>query len=185
MLSIGSVSLYWVVPLYGGIKMYFCVISTKNAMFNYYVAVFLPLLIQWKDLNYLYSGPMPGKIRSFQYHKTIILWEDMSLLAMNSLCKKGHECVPVVQRINVNAVCHKDNYFPKRKFKLPVFNSLFHSVCLVFFNTFVSYCNMFAVHHMWKHMQWDRCFLWHIATSDSRLIVHQKARKCRNEITIR
>ena len=46
MLSIGSVSLYWVVPLYGGIKMNFCVISPKNAMFNYYVAVFLPLLVQ-------------------------------------------------------------------------------------------------------------------------------------------
>ena len=42
----------------------------------------------------------------------------MSLLAMNSLYKKGHGWVPMVWRINVNAMCYEDNYFPKRKFKL-------------------------------------------------------------------
>ena len=37
---------------------------------------------------------------------------------MNSLYKKGHGRVPMVWRINVNAMCYEDNYFPKRKFKL-------------------------------------------------------------------
>ena len=41
--------------------MYFCVISPKNAMFNY-VVVFLPA--QYNEMrNYLISGPMPGKIK--------------------------------------------------------------------------------------------------------------------------
>ena len=42
----------------------------------------------------------------------------MSLLAMNSLYKKGRGRVPLIQRINVNAMCYKDYYFPKREFKI-------------------------------------------------------------------
>ena len=39
----------------------------------------------------------------------------MSLLAMNSLYKKGRGRVTMVQRININAMCYKDNYFPMRE----------------------------------------------------------------------
>ena len=66
----------------------------------------------------------------------------MSLLAMNSLYKKGRGRVPMVQRIDVNVICYKDYYFPKRIFKL--FNSLFHLVCLVF----SMHLFPIAVHHM-------------------------------------
>ena len=66
----------------------------------------------------------------------------MSLLAMNSLYKKGRGRVPMVQRIDVNVICYKDYYFPKRIFKL--FNSLFHLVCLVFSMRLFP----IAVHHM-------------------------------------
>ena len=42
--------------MYSGVKMYFCVISPKNVVFNY-VAVFLPA--QYNDRrNFLNSGPM-------------------------------------------------------------------------------------------------------------------------------
>ena len=41
--------------------MYFCVISPKNAVFNY-VAVFLPAQCNERR-NYLQSVPMPGKIK--------------------------------------------------------------------------------------------------------------------------
>ena len=41
--------------------MYFCVISPKNAGFNY-VAVFLPVQCNERR-NYLNSGPMLGKIK--------------------------------------------------------------------------------------------------------------------------
>ena len=37
----------------------------------------------------------------------------MSLLAMNSLYKKGHGRVPMVWRINVNAMCYEDNNCPR------------------------------------------------------------------------
>ena len=39
-------------------------------------------------------------------------------------------------------------YFPKRKFKL--FNSLYHSVYLVFSTRLFSIANMFAVRYLWK-----------------------------------
>ena len=52
----GFCFIYWDVLLYSGVKMYFCVISPKNVMFNY-VAVFLP--VQYNDRrNFLNSGPM-------------------------------------------------------------------------------------------------------------------------------
>ena len=41
--------------------MYFCVISPKNAVFNY-VAVFLPAQCNERR-NYLQLVPMPGKIK--------------------------------------------------------------------------------------------------------------------------
>ena len=53
--------------------------------------------------------------------------------------EKGQWPVPMVpQRKIIHALCCEDNYFPKGKFKF--FNSLFHSMYLVFFNTFDFYC---------------------------------------------
>ena len=52
----GSVSFDGMYCCTVGLKMYFCVISPKNVMFNY-VAVFLP--VQYNDRrNFLNSGPM-------------------------------------------------------------------------------------------------------------------------------
>ena len=63
----------------------------------------------------------------------------MSLLTMNILYeKKGNDRYLWSEARTINAVCYEDNYFPKRKFKLC--NRLFHSVYLVFFNTFAFYC---------------------------------------------
>ena len=44
---------------------------------------------------------------------------------------------------NTQAVCCEDNYFLKEKFKL--FNSLYHSVYLVFSMRLFSIADMFAV----------------------------------------
>ena len=52
--------------------------------------------------------------------------------------------VPMVRVRNTQAVCCEDNYFLKEKFKL--FNSLYHSVYLVFSMRLYSIADMFAVH---------------------------------------
>ena len=52
--------------------------------------------------------------------------------------------VPMVRVRNTQAVCCEDNYFPKEKFKS--FNSLYHSVYLVFSMRLFSIADMFAVH---------------------------------------
>ena len=44
---------------------------------------------------------------------------------------------------DIHAVCCKDNYFPKGKFKL--FNSLFHLVYLAFSVLLISIADLFAV----------------------------------------
>ena len=63
--------------------------------------------------------------------------------------KKKVQCpVPVVRRINDKAVCYEDNYFPKEK--LILFNSLFHSVYLVFSMLLFSMAYMFALLYVWK-----------------------------------
>ena len=57
--------------------------------------------------------------------------------------KKGQWLAPVVRGKNIRAVCCGDNYFPKGKFKL--FNSLFHSVYLVFIIRLFAIADLFAV----------------------------------------
>ena len=49
----------------------------------------------------------------------MVLWEDMSLLAMKSLYEeKGDNGYLWSEAFTLNGVCYEDNYFPKRKFKL-------------------------------------------------------------------
>ena len=67
------------------------------------------------------------EITSLQERKKIFLWDDMSLLAMNSLYEeKGNDGYLRWEALTFNVVCCEDNYFPKRKFQL--FDSLYHSV---------------------------------------------------------
>ena len=62
----------------------------------------------------------------------------------------------MVQRKNIHAVYREDNYFPQEKFN--VFNSLFNSVYLVFFNTLVfSIVSLFAVRYLWDVCNEDKC----------------------------
>ena len=62
----------------------------------------------------------------------------------------------MVQRKNIHAVYREDNYFPEEKFN--VFNSLFNSVYLVFFNTLVfSIASLFAVRYLWDVCNEDKC----------------------------
>ena len=79
----------------------------------------------------------------------IVLWEDISLLAMNSLYDvKGRGPIPMVRRKMIHSVCSEDNYFPKGKFKL--FNSLFHSVYLAFSIRLISIADLFALRYLWN-----------------------------------
>ena len=72
----------------------------------------------------------------------------MSLLAMKSLYEeKGDNGYLWSEAFTLNGVCYEDNYFPKRKFKL--FNSLYHSVYLVFSTRLFSITDMFAVRYLW------------------------------------
>ena len=63
--------------------------------------------------------------------------------------------VPVVRRANIQAVCCKDNYIPMGKFKL--FNSLFHSVYLVFSIRLFSIANLFVVRYLWDEDKMMLC----------------------------
>ena len=61
----------------------------------------------------------------------------------------------MVRRKNIHAVCYEDNYFPKEKFKL--FNSLFHSVYLVFSIRLISITDLYAVRYLWDVCKEDKC----------------------------
>ena len=73
----------------------------------------------------------------------------------------------------IHSVCCEDNYFPKEKFKL--FNSLFHSVYLVFSNFFF-YCiaDLFAVRYLWVVCNEDKCCVVTQHAADNRVawLVH-------------
>ena len=72
-----------------------------------------------------------------------------------SVRKKGNDGYLWSEAYMFNAVCYKDNYFSKRKFKL--FNGLFHSVYLVFSTHLLSIANMFAMGYLWKTYVTKRC----------------------------
>ena len=55
----------------------------------------------------------------------------------------------------IHTVCCEDHYFLKGKFKL--FNSLFHSVYLVFPKSLFSTADLFAVHYLWVQCNEDKC----------------------------
>ena len=55
----------------------------------------------------------------------------------------------------IHTVCCEDDYFPKRKFEL--FNSLFHSVYLVFPKSLFSIADLFAVRYLWVVCNEDKC----------------------------
>ena len=61
----------------------------------------------------------------------------------------------MVRRKDIHAVCCEDNYFPKGKFKL--FNSLFHSVYLVFSIRLISVADLIAVRYLWDVCNEDKC----------------------------
>ena len=52
-------------------------------------------------------------------------------------------------------MCCEDDYFPKGKFKS--FNSLFHSVYLVFPKSLFSIADLFAVRYLWVVCNEDKC----------------------------
>ena len=93
------------------------------------------------------------------------------LLAMNSLYnEKGQWPVPMVLKENIHAVCCEDNYFPKGKFKL--YNTLFHSVYLVFVNTFVFYCYFFLPCVICgTYVTRINAVSWHIGRHSRRLLI--------------
>ena len=94
------------------------------------------------------------------------------LLAMNSLYnEKGQWPVPMVRKENIHAVCCEDNYFPKGKFKL--YNSLLHSVYLVFSIRLFSIANFFC-----RALSVGRIYVtrinavsWHIGRHSRRLLI--------------
>ena len=55
----------------------------------------------------------------------------------------------------IHTVCCEDDHFPKGKFKL--FNSLFHSVWLVFPKSLFSVADLFAVRYLWDVCTDDKC----------------------------
>ena len=55
----------------------------------------------------------------------------------------------------IHTVCCEDDYFPKGKFEL--FNSLFHSVYLVFPKSLFSIADLFAVRYLWVVCNEDKC----------------------------
>ena len=54
-----------------------------------------------------------------------------------------------------HTVCCEDDYFPKGKFKL--FNSLFHSVYLIFPKSLFSIADLFAERYLWVVCNEDKC----------------------------
>ena len=88
------------------------------------------------------------EITSMQKRKNSSLGGHEFTLAIKSLYEeKGNDGYLWSEAQTINVVCYEDNYFPKRKFKL--FNSLYHSVYLVFQHV-CSIVNMFAVRYLWK-----------------------------------
>ena len=78
------------------------------------------------------------EITSMQKRKNSSLGGHEFTLAIKSLYEeKGNDGYLWSEAQTINVVCYEDNYFPKRKFKL--FNSLYHSVYLVF-STCLFYC---------------------------------------------
>ena len=65
-----------------------------------------------------------------------------------ALAKGDQVAVPMVPRINVEAVFDEDNYFPKEKFEF--YNGSFYSKYLVFSIRLFSITYMFALHYLWK-----------------------------------
>ena len=61
----------------------------------------------------------------------------------------------MMRKENIHAVCCEDNYFPKGKFKL--YNTLFHTVYLVFSIRLFSVANFFAVRYLWNVCNEDKC----------------------------
>ena len=55
----------------------------------------------------------------------------------------------------IYTLCCEDEYFPKGKFEL--YNSLFHSVYLVFPKNLFSIANLFAVRYLWDACNEDKC----------------------------
>ena len=55
----------------------------------------------------------------------------------------------------IYTVCCEDDYFPNGKFKL--FNSLFHSVYLVFPKRLFSVADLFGVRYLWVVFNEDKC----------------------------
>ena len=78
------------------------------------------------------------EITSMQKRKNSSLGGHEFTLAIKSLYEeKGNDGYLWSEAQTINVVCYEDNCFPKRKFKL--FNSLYHSVYLVF-STCLFYC---------------------------------------------
>ena len=61
--------------------------------------------------------------------------------------EKGNDGYLWSEAYTLNGVCYEDNYFPKRKFKL--FNSLYHSVYVVFSTRLFPIANMLAMRYLW------------------------------------
>ena len=112
-----------------------------------YSSGYLSFISYWKTIVVYKSNKNREKLDHCKKEE-MVLWEDMSLLAMKSLYEeKGNGGYPWSEAYTLNVVCHEDNYFLKRKFKL--FNSLYHSVYLVFATRSFSIANMFAVRYLW------------------------------------
>ena len=116
--------------------------------------------------NFLKIARLLGKIKhtvslrfiSLSFGAKIVLWEDISLLAMNSLySEKGNDRYLWSGGKTFTPCASRAIIFQREKFKL--FKSLFHSVYLVFSIRLISIADLFAVRYLWDVSNEDKCIL--------------------------
>ena len=76
-------------------------------------------------------------------------------------------CQTLSNNQTIHTVYCEDDNFPKGKFKL--FNSLFHSVFLVFPESLFSIADLFAVRYLWAVCKEDKCSVVTQRAADIRL----------------
>ena len=111
--------------------------------------------------NFLKIARLLGKIKhtvslrfiSLCFGAKIVPWEDMSLLPMNS--EKGNDRYLWSGGKTFTPCAAGTIIFQREKFKL--FNSLFHSVYLVFSIRLISIADLFAVRYLWDVFNEDKC----------------------------
>ena len=107
--------------------------------------------------NHLLSENMQWNYASFNVTLNYPMHEIMEL--WHILWRSTTESKNIVKLLaisqTIHSVCCEDDYFPKGQFKL--FNSLFHSVYLVFPKSLFFVADLFAVRYLWVVCKKDKC----------------------------